>query len=34
VTPELADKAIESIQVRGVFKAPEGVKEVLQDRLS
>ncbi len=33
VTPELADKAIESIRVRGVFRAPEAVKEVLKDRM-
>jgi len=33
VTPEIADKAIESIQVHGVFKAPAGVKDVLKDRM-
>ena len=33
VTPELADKAIKSIRVHGVFKAPAAVKEVLKDRM-
>ncbi len=33
ITPELADKAIESIRVRGVFRAPDAVKEVLKDRM-
>ncbi len=34
VTPEMADKAIEAIKVRGVFRAPEAVKVVLADRIS
>jgi len=33
VTPELADKAIESIQVRGSFRASDEVKEILKDRI-
>ncbi len=33
VTPELADQAIESIRIKGVFRAPEAVKRVLQDRI-
>jgi Arc/MetJ-type ribon-helix-helix transcriptional regulator len=33
VTPELADQAIESIRVRGVFRASDAVKEVLKDRI-
>lgn len=32
IPPELADQAIESIRVRGVFRASEAVKEVLEDR--
>lgn len=32
IPPELADQAIASVRVRGVFKAPEAVKEVLEDR--
>lgn len=33
ITPELADQAIESVRVRGVFKAPEAVKKVLENRV-
>ena len=33
VTPELADQAIESVRVRGVFRAPDAVKAVLKDRI-
>ena len=33
VTPQLALDTIQSVTVRGVFKAPEDVKEALQDRL-
>ena len=33
VTPQLAMDTIQSLTVRGVFKAPEDVKEVLIDRL-
>jgi len=33
ITPELADEIIQSVTVRGVFKAPEDVKTVLEDRL-
>lgn len=33
VTPEIADKAIEAIKVRGVFRAPEAVKKILADRI-
>ena len=33
VTPELADKAIASVRVRGVFRAPAAVKEILKDRI-
>jgi Arc/MetJ-type ribon-helix-helix transcriptional regulator len=33
VTPELAEKAIASIKVRGVFKASPAVKEILKDRI-
>jgi Arc/MetJ-type ribon-helix-helix transcriptional regulator len=33
VSPELADQAIESIQVRGVFRASDAVKEILKDRI-
>jgi metal-responsive CopG/Arc/MetJ family transcriptional regulator len=32
ISPELADEAIASVRVRGVFKAPDVVKEVLNDR--
>lgn len=33
ITPELADQVVESIQVRGIFQAPEEVKKVLADRM-
>jgi Arc/MetJ-type ribon-helix-helix transcriptional regulator len=33
VPPELADQAIESIRVRGSFRASDAVKEVLKDRI-
>jgi len=33
VSPELADQAIESIRIRGTFRASEAVKEVLNDRI-
>ncbi|MBT3392079.1 MAG: CopG family transcriptional regulator [Chloroflexi bacterium] len=33
VSPELADQAIESIRIRGVFRASEAVKKILQDRI-
>lgn len=33
VTPELADQAIESVRVRGSFRASPAVKEVLKDRI-
>lgn len=33
VTPELARAAIQSLQVRGVLKANEAVKEALADRI-
>ena len=33
ITPELANQAIESIRVRGVFKAPASLKEALKDRI-
>jgi Arc/MetJ-type ribon-helix-helix transcriptional regulator len=33
VTPELALDTIQSVTVRGVFKAPEDVKSALEDRL-
>jgi len=33
VNPELALDTIQSVTVRGVFKAPEDVKNALQDRL-
>lgn len=33
ITPELADQAIESIRVRGVFRVSEAVKKVLEDRI-
>jgi len=34
VTPTLALDTIQSVTVRGVFKAPEDVKEALSDRLN
>lgn len=34
IPPELADEAIASIRVRGVFKASEAVKEALKDRVN
>jgi len=34
VTPELALDTIQSVTVRGVFKAPEDVKDALQERLN
>ena len=33
VSPELADRAIESIRIRGTFRASAAVKEVLKDRI-
>ncbi len=33
ITPELADEVVESVQVRGIFQAPEEVKKVLADRM-
>jgi hypothetical protein len=33
VTPRLALDTIQSATIRGVFKAPEDVKEALKDRL-
>ena len=33
VTPQLALDTIQSVTVRGVFKAPDDVKEALKDRL-
>jgi Arc/MetJ-type ribon-helix-helix transcriptional regulator len=33
VSPELADQAIESIRIRGSFRASNTVKEVLKDRI-
>lgn len=33
VSPELADQAIESIRVRGSFRANAAVKEILSDRI-
>jgi len=33
VSPELASQAIDSISVRGVFRAPLAVKEALNDRI-
>lgn len=33
ITPDLALDTIQSVTVRGVFKAPEDVKEALKDRL-
>lgn len=34
VTPELAREVIESVKVRGIFKASPAVKEALRDRTS
>jgi Arc/MetJ-type ribon-helix-helix transcriptional regulator len=34
VTPQLALDTVQSVTVRGVFKAPEDVKQALADRLS
>ena len=34
VTPQLALDTIQSLTVRGVFKAPEDVKQALEDRLT
>jgi Arc/MetJ-type ribon-helix-helix transcriptional regulator len=34
ISPELADAAIESIKVHGVFKASNKVKQILADRTS
>jgi len=33
ITPQLALDTIQSVTVRGVFKAPEDVKEALKDRI-
>jgi hypothetical protein len=33
ITPELANQAINSIKVFGVFRAEKAVKEVLTDRI-
>ncbi len=33
VSPGLADRAIESVRVRGVFRASKAVKEILGDRI-
>jgi hypothetical protein len=33
VTPDLALDTIQSVTVRGVFKAPDDVKDALEDRL-
>ena len=33
ISPQLADKVIESIQVRGIFQASEDVKKALADRM-
>lgn len=33
IEPELARETIESISVRGVFRAPESLKEALADRI-
>ena len=33
ITPELASAAIESVKVRGIFRAPEAVKQALADRM-
>ena len=34
ISPELADQVIESIKVRGVFRASDAVKEILADRIA
>lgn len=34
VTPQLALDTIQSVTIRGVFKAPDDVKEALSDRLT
>ncbi|MDY6874415.1 MAG: CopG family transcriptional regulator [Chloroflexota bacterium] len=34
ITPELARATIQSVTVRGVFKAPDDVKDALEDRLN
>jgi Arc/MetJ-type ribon-helix-helix transcriptional regulator len=34
ISPELADAAIESIKVHGVFKASKEVRQILADRIS
>ena len=33
VSPELADRAIESIRIRGTLRASAAIKEVLKDRI-
>ena len=33
ITPKLAQETIQSVTVRGVFKAPEDVKKALEDRI-
>ncbi len=33
VPPQLAQEAIKSVEVHGVFRAPEAVKEALKDRI-
>jgi Arc/MetJ-type ribon-helix-helix transcriptional regulator len=33
ITPDLAQAAVNSIEVYGVFQAPQAVKEALQDRI-
>ena len=33
ISPELASETIEEVHVRGVFQAPESVKEELADRI-
>lgn len=33
ITPELADKAIESVYIRGTLRASSAVKEILADRM-
>ena len=33
ITPDLALETIKSLTVRGVFKAPDDVKQALEDRL-
>ena len=32
IDPELASQTIERVQIRGIFRAPEAVKEALADR--